>query len=221
MPECGVAIQILGKKISCSFKFISDKTEAEKPSAHSVFGVLDLRFFRAGGLDHHRHLAQCEAKLDVAFQFPRMKSAPALCGRVSELEASELDCTVCKACMVVEHMVTATVVVPVPAFVIVIGVPDVCESIHRLGLSAVQALEKILVDRPAVAIDSALVEPEGRNQKALMACHDVGEVSEALGAVVAQANVDVNSAHMGGVAFRSGMAEVADDFLQVADVAIV
>lgn len=53
-----------------------------------------------------------------------------------------------------------------------------------------------------------------------MACHDVGKVSQALRAVFAKADVDVDSAHMGGVAFRSGVAEVADDFLQVVDVAI-
>ncbi len=54
-----------------------------------------------------------------------------------------------------------------------------------------------------------------------MACHDVGEVSEALGAVFAQADVNVDSAHMGRVAFRSCVAKVADDFLQVGNVAVV
>ena len=53
-----------------------------------------------------------------------------------------------------------------------------------------------------------------------MACHDVGEVAKCLGAVFAQSNVDVDSAHMGGVAFRSGFAEAADDFLQVLHVAV-
>ena len=121
----------------------------------------------------------------------------------------------------IKHMVAAAVVMLGSAFVAVAIVPNVCQGIHRLRLSAVQLLEEVLVDRPAVVADSALVKAKGRNQKALVACHDVGEVSKALRAVFAQANVDVDSAHMGGVAFRSCVAEVADDLLQVGNVAVV
>ena len=118
-------------------------------------------------------------------------------------------------------MVAAAVVVLVSALVAVTIVPNVCQGIHRLRLSAVQLGKEILVDRVAVAVNAAAVKAKGRNQKALVACHDVGEVSKGLGAVFAQADVDVDSAHMGGVALRSGVAEVADDFLQILYVAVV
>lgn len=221
MPECGVAIQVLGQKFSGGCKLVSDEAEAEEPGSHGVFRILNLRLFGAGGLDHHRHLAQCEAKLNVAFQFSGVKSASAFLVGVGELEASELDRAVSEAGMVVEHMVTAAVVMLVSAFVVVSIVPNVCQRIHRLGLSAVQLGKEILVDRVAVAVNAAAVKAKGRNQKALVACHDVGEVSKGLGAVFAQADVDVDSAHMGGVALRSGVAEVADDFLQILNVTVV
>ncbi len=150
-----------------------------------------------------------------------MKSASAFLVGVGELEASKLDRAVGEAGVVVEHMVAAAVVMLVSALVAVTIVPNVCKGIHRLGLSAVQLGKEILVDRVAVAVDAAAVEAEGRNQKALVACHDVGEVAKCLGAVFAQADVDVDSAHMGGVALRSGVAEVADDFLQILNVAVV
>lgn len=159
MPECGIAFQVLCEKIPCGFELLADETEAEEPSPHCIFGILNLRLFGAGGLDHHRHLAQCEAKLDVAFQFPCVKPAPTLCVGVCKLEASEFHRSVGEAGVVVEHMVTAAVVMPVPAFVGVILVPNVCKGVHCLGLLAVQPFEEIMVDRPAVAVDSALVKP--------------------------------------------------------------
>ena len=54
-----------------------------------------------------------------------------------------------------------------------------------------------------------------------MACHDVGEIAEALWAVFAQSDVDVYSAHMGGVTFCSCVAKVADNLLQILNVAVV
>lgn len=220
MSECGVAVQVLGQKFSGGCELVTDEAEAEEPGSHGIFRILNLGFFGAGGLDHHRHLAQCKTKLNVAFQFSGVKSTLAFCGRVGELEASELDRAVGEAGVVVEHMVAAAVVMLVSAFVAVSIVPNVCQSIHRLGLSAVQLLEEILVHCVAVAVDAVAVKAEGRNQKDFVACHDVGEVAEGLGAVFAQSDVDVDSAHMGGVAFRSGFAKAADDFLQVLHVAV-
>ena len=220
MSECGVAVQVLREKLSCGCELVTDEAEAEEPGSHGVFRIFDLGFFGAGGLDHYRHLAQCEAKLNVAFQFACVKPAPAFCVRVCELEASELDRPVGEAGVVVEHMVAAAVVMLVSAFVAVAFVPNVSQGIHRLGFSAVQLGKEILVDRVAVAVDAVTVKAQGRNQKAFVACHDVGKVAEGLRAVFAQADVDVYSAHMGGVAFRSGVAEDADDFLQILNVAV-
>ena len=220
MSECGVAVQVLGQQFSGGCKLVTDEAEAKEPGSHGVFRILNLGFFRAGGLDHLCHLAQCKAKLDVAFQFSGVKSTSAFLVGVGELEASELDRAVGEAGVVVEHMVAAAVVMLVSAFVAVAIVPNVCQGIHCLRLSAVQLRKEILVDRVAVAVDAAAVKAQGRNQKAFVACHDVGKVAEGLGAMFTQSDVDVDSAHMGRVALRSGVAEVADDFLQILNVAV-
>lgn len=221
MSEGGVAVQVLCQKLSGGCELVTNEAEAQEPGSHGVFRILNLGFFGAGSLDHHRHLAQCEAKLNVAFQFSSVKSSSAFPVGVGKLEASKLDRAVGEAGVVVEHMVAAAVVMLASAFVAVTIVPNVCQGIHRLGLSAIQLGKEILVDRVAVAVDAVAVEAKGRNQKAFVACHDVGEVAKGLGAVFAQSDVDVDSTHMGGVAFRSGVAEVADDFLQVLNVAVV
>ena len=41
--------------------------EKQDCHSHGVFGILNLGFFGACGLDHLCHLAQCKAKLNVAF----------------------------------------------------------------------------------------------------------------------------------------------------------
>ncbi|MCP6440847.1 hypothetical protein NL474_30840, partial [Klebsiella pneumoniae] len=75
----------------------------------------------------------------------------------------------------------------------------------------VQPSKKIRVNRPAVVADAVAVKPKGRNQKALMACHDVCQISQAVRRVVIQSNVDVDSAHMGWVAFCTLVPELAED----------
>lgn len=221
MSEGGISVQVLGQKLSGGCELVTDETEAKEPSSHGVFRIFDLGFFGACGLDHHCHLAQCKAKLNVAFKFPSVKSASAFSVRIGELEASELDRSVGEAGVVVKHMVSAAVVMLVSAFVAVSIVPNVCQGIHRLRLSAVQLGKEFLVDRVAVVVDAVAVEAKGRNQEAFVACHDVCEVAECLGAVFAQSDVNVDSAHMGGVAFRSGVAEVADNLLQILNIAVV
>lgn len=213
MSECSIAIQILGQKFSGSCKLVPDEAESEKPGSHGVFRILDLRFFWAGGLDHHRHLTQRKAKLNVAFQFPSVKSASAFCGRVSKLEASELDCAVSEAGVVVEHMVAATVVMLVSAFVAVSSVPNVCKSIHRLRLSAVQLTKEFSADCVTIMVNAVSIKSKGRDQKAFVACHDVGKIAKALRTVFAQSDVDVYSTHMGGIAFRTFVAKVTDNLL--------
>ncbi len=47
-----------------------------------------------------------------------------------------------------------------------------------------------------------------------MACHDVGEVPKRLGRVSLSSDVDVNAASPCGIAFRSGFAHAANQFLQ-------
>ena len=119
----------------------------------------------------------------------------------------------------IKAMVPAFVVVPVPAVVGAVAfVPNVCQGLHGLGLLLVQPVEEVPVDRPAVAPKAALVNPHGGDQQAFVACHDVGEVPQGLRRVASLADVDVYSAHVAGVALRSGVAEAAEELLQGFDV---
>lgn len=221
MTESCVTVQVACQNFSRRGKFLANEAQPEKPSPHGVFRILDLWLFRACTLHRLCHLAQCKAKLDVALQLSGVKSASAFAIRIGELEASELDGAVCKAGMVVKHSVSAVVVMGIPIFVAVVGVPDIRQTFHRLRLATIQSAKEIWVNRPAVVADAVSVEPEGRNQKALMASHDVRQIPQAVRRVVIQSDVDVDSAHMGWVAFRSLVPELADDFLQVLNVIVV
>ena len=53
-----------------------------------------------------------------------------------------------------------------------------------------------------------------------MACHQVGKVAEGLRRVVSFPDVDVDSAHMEGVAFRSLVSQPPEEFLQGFDVGV-
>mgnify|MGYP007025271914 CR=1 FL=1 len=73
-----------------------------------------------------RHLAECEAELDVALELPCVEAAPAPVARFVELEEPELDRAFGEGCVVIEHMVAAVVVVLVPAVACAVAcVPDV------------------------------------------------------------------------------------------------
>lgn len=220
MTESCVTVQVACQNFSRRGKFLANESQPEKPSPHGVFRILDLRFFRTCTLHCLCHLAQCKAKLDVAFQLSGVKPALALAIRIGELEASEFDGAVGEASVVIQHSVSAVVVMGVSVFVAVVGVPDVRQIFHRLRLAAVQPSKEIRVNRPAVAADAVAVKPEGRNQKALMACHDVCQIPQAVRRVVIQSNVDVDSAHMGWVAFCTLVPELAEDFLQILDVIV-
>ena len=137
-----------------------------------------LRFLRACRRSGLCHLAECKAELDVTLKCPCVQSASLSLGRVVKLEKSEFNGPLCKGCMVVQHMVSAFVVMPVSSVVSsVLDVPEVFEFLHRLRLSAVEFLEEIPVYRLAVAVCPAVVNVDGVYQKAFMACHDVGKVS--------------------------------------------
>ena len=111
MPECRVPGKVAGKEVPRRGEFFSDESEAEEPGPHGVFRILVLLRFRACRPHVLRHLAEREAKLDVAFQLSRVDAALALRSRLIELEEPELDGTLREGRMVVEHMVAAVVVV--------------------------------------------------------------------------------------------------------------
>ena len=210
-----VTVKALGQEVSCGLELVADEAEPQEPSPHGVFGVLVLLGLGAGGADFLRHLAEREAKLDVTLKLPCVEAVLLAVCRSVELEKPELDGAFGESGVEVQHMVAAAVVVLAPAVVLALAaVPDVRKLRHRAGLFAVQLVEEPRVDRAAVVAHAAAVKVKGIRQEVFVARHDVGEVAEGLRGVSLRSDVDVDSASSGGVALCSGVAKLADEFLQ-------
>lgn len=112
-------------------------------------------------------------------------------------------------------MVAAVIVMLASAVVGALApVPDVGKVGHGGGLPAVELFQEAGVNRAAVSAHAVMVEVKGFSQQALVAGHDVGQVAQGLRRVALGADVDVNSAAPGGVAFGARPAKPADEFLQ-------
>ena len=141
-------------------------------------------------------------------------------------EGAELD-GVCRTLLgesrvEVEQVVAAVVVVPhrTPSPVGVaaarVGVPDPREVLHGLGLDAVQLLEEKGLDRLAPAFAAVGCDSEGHGQKVFLRVDDVDQVSERLGGVRSQPDVDVDSAS--AVDLGARLLEGSDHLLDHLDV---
>ena len=164
-PKGCVAVEALGVKVSCGLELVTDESQAEKPSPHCVFGVLVLPGLGTCCADFLCHLAQCQAKLNVAFQLSCVEATLAICGGGIKLEKPELNRSLGEGCVEVEHMVSAVVVVLASAVgSIVAGVPNVGKHCHRARLACVDLLQEPRVNRPAVACDAVVVQEECGSQ---------------------------------------------------------
>ena len=61
-----------GQEVTGCGEFLSDEPQPEEPSPHGVLGVVGLLGLGAGALEALGHLAEGQAKLDVAFQLSRL-----------------------------------------------------------------------------------------------------------------------------------------------------
>ena len=207
VAEGCVPVKALREELSCGLELVTNKAEAKEPSAHCVFGVLVLLGLGACGSDCLCHLAQGEAELNVALELSGVESVQLAVCRGVKLEKTELDRALGEDSVEVQHMVAAVVVVLASAVVgVLTAVPDVRKVCHGGGFSVVQPFQEPGVNRAAVAADAASVEVQCACQEVFVACHDVCEVSERLGCVPLGADVDVNTAASGRIAFRSGFA---------------
>ena len=96
MSEGCVPGKVAGQEISGRCKFFADEAQAEEPGSHRIFGILILLGLGACRPHILCHLTQGKAKLDVTLKLSCMDAAPALCGRLIELEEPELDRTLVK-----------------------------------------------------------------------------------------------------------------------------
>ena len=144
-----------------------------------------------------------------------MKSVLSVCCWSVKLKKSELYCSLCKGCVVVEHMVSAVIVVMVSSVACsVCSVPNVCEISHCLRFFPVDFFKEVRVYRSAVAVHSASVEVQSICNQAFVTCHNVCKVSHCLWCVSLCSNVNVNSAPSCGITFRPCFAKSSDKFLQ-------
>ena len=93
MPEGCVPRKVAGQEIPGRCELLADEAQAEEPGSHGILGVFALLGFGACRPHILRHLAQGQAKLNVAFELSGMDAASALCGRLVKLEEPELDRT--------------------------------------------------------------------------------------------------------------------------------
>ena len=118
-------------------------------------------------------------------------------------------------------MIAASVVVLASAVAFALaGVPDVCKLRHGLWLLLVYLFQEVLINRSTVAAYPVFVQGQGILQKAFVAGHDVGEVSEGLRCVAFCSDVDVDSAASGVVALGTGFSQATDKLLQGFDVTV-
>ena len=204
-----------GQDISCGFELLTDEAQAEEPGAHGVFGVLVLLGLGTGSSHRLGHLAERQAKLDVTLQLAGVKAVAFSVAGGIELEKPELDRALGEGGVEVEHMVAAVIVMVASAVVGALApIPNVGKVGHGGGLPAVDLFQEAGVNRAAVPAHAVMVEVEGFGQKALVACHDVGQVAQGLRGVALGADVDVNSAAPGGVALGAHSAKPPNQLLQ-------
>ena len=102
MSEGRVAVQVAGQEVSRGCEFLADEAQSEEPSAHRVLWVFGLLGLCACALDFLCHLAQCEAKLDVALELAGVDPILLAVRRRVELEKSELNGALGEGRVVVE-----------------------------------------------------------------------------------------------------------------------
>ena len=221
MAEGRVPGKVPCQDLPCGFEFLTDKAEPDQPGPHREFRVIHLGLFRACAPCCLRLCAECEAKLNVALEFPGVQAIPFVAFRAPKLEEAELDCRLCEGRVKVEHVVPAVIVVLIAsAGRSVLRVPDVCEVLHGLRLLPVDLCKEIPVDRLAVAPDPALVDPDRAGQKPFVAGHQVCKYPQAPRVVPGCTDVDVYSAHVSRVAFGALSAEGSHQLLQGLDVVV-
>ena len=186
MSECRVPGKVSCENVSRRREFLADEAKPEKPSPHRVFWILDLLRFRTCRLDHLRHLAECQAKLHVAFKLSGVKSVLLAVRRCVKLEKPEFNRAFGEGRVVIEHVVSAVVVVVGSAKIrSVAAVPDVRKLLHGLWFLLIELHEEAGVDRPAVAIHPVRVQLQRACKQTFVARHDVRKVAQRLRRVVA------------------------------------
>ena len=153
--------------------------------------------------------------MNVAFQLSGMESVFSAVGRLVKLEQPEFNCAFCKSCVIVQHMVSAVIVVLISAVICTVRrIPDVCELCHVGGLFPVQLFDELGIDRSAISVHSALVDFQSICNQPFVARHDVCKVSQALWCVSVGTDVNVYSGSDACMADCSGFAKLSYQFLQ-------
>ena len=103
VAEGSVSGKAAGQEISCGGEFFSDKAQSEEPGAHRVLRIVMLLWLRACAFRILRHLAECQAKLNVALKLAGVEAVSlAVCWGI-ELEKAEFNGPLGEGCVVVQQ----------------------------------------------------------------------------------------------------------------------
>ena len=89
-PGC-VSLKVLSEEISAGFEFFSNHAQSNQPCSHCELGVLGLLWLGACCSQVLCHLAECQAKLNVALELSGVKAILSFSIRSVELEKSEFN----------------------------------------------------------------------------------------------------------------------------------
>ncbi len=86
-----ISLKVSCKEVSCCCEFVAHETQSHQPGSHCELGVFTLLWLGACCSQVLCHLAECQAKLNVALELSCVKSVFLSVGRLVELEKSEFD----------------------------------------------------------------------------------------------------------------------------------
>ena len=133
-----ISVKVLGKKTSRCGELFANQSQSNQPCSHCEFRILRLLWLWTCRFQFLCHFGKGKAKLNVAFQLSCVKSVFLFCCWSVKLEKSKFDCAFCKGCVIIQHMVSAVVVMLISAIIrTVCCVPDICKLCHCVSFCSV------------------------------------------------------------------------------------
>ncbi len=91
VSEGCVSLKVSCKEVSCCCEFVAHETQSHQPGSHCELGVFALLWLGACCSQVLCHLAERQAKLNVALELSCVKAVFLFCCRFVELEKSEFN----------------------------------------------------------------------------------------------------------------------------------
>ena len=207
--EGGVAGHVGHQMLAGGLELVADQAKVEQEDPEVVLGALgvEVPLAAGGGPAIERLGGDREAELQVGLDSPRVE------GR---LEPAELHRAPVPDVVQVDPVVAAVVVVL--GLAVVVAVPDAVELVLAARAMLFDALDKLVADRPGVAIEPVAADAEGVENQRLLLVDDLGQVTQVPAVEGRGVDMDVDAAL--AVDLASGAADGPDHLLQLRDVVV-